>query len=392
MTIKQVKQSRQRDFIKISAICKIRAYGEDELYFKVKKKYENFLSLDYSTFAAALLIPSMKVGEDLIIEGPISEELYKGMHKIKEIFLSWGFGLKPINIRAKKILADNNNPTKNAAFFSGGVDSFYTYLKHKKGPGKIDYFILINGFDINLKNQNLWKRTRETVMEVAKQGGVEVITVESNFYDLIDPIASWDYSCGGCLAAIGLGLRKKIKKLYIPSSYRLDQWFPTGSHPETDKLWGTEKLSIIHDGVEKSRLDKTLAISKNPLVLKHLRVCYKNLEGKYNCGVCDKCLRTMVSLEVAGALKNSETFPKKIDIDVIRNMTIVADYSAVFQKENLKALTKQDKNKELRKVLKEKLKNVPKYDPNEPETLARKLYYLDHFYMRGTVRRFLHVL
>src|SRR5258706_16480148 len=124
MKIKQIKVKYSQDHVIVSASCAIRHFGRDEIYFKFDRKYEDYLFPDASPFAACLLVASMKKGEDLIIEGAISEQLYKGMHEIMKVMLSWNIGLQPIRIIPQNLVRDTQNPKFVASFFSGGVDAF----------------------------------------------------------------------------------------------------------------------------------------------------------------------------------------------------------------------------------------------------------------------------
>ncbi|HMH10484.1 MAG TPA: hypothetical protein VK553_07220, partial [Candidatus Nitrosopolaris rasttigaisensis] len=127
MQIRNIQLSIDDKFVTLSAICKIRRIGEDVVYFRFDKKDEDYIFSDASPFAAALLMPSMKQGEDLIIHGSISEALYHGMQQIMGIMLEWNIGLHPISIKVDTIVKDiQEDPTTVATFFSGGVDSFYT--------------------------------------------------------------------------------------------------------------------------------------------------------------------------------------------------------------------------------------------------------------------------
>src|SRR6202023_821130 len=156
----------------------------------------DYIHNDASPFAAALLLPSMKQGEDLVIEGSISAQLYQGMHAIMREVLKWDIGLQPIKIEADALVADPPRPQRSASFFSGGVDSFYTYLKQKKKPiekDRIDSFILVNGFDINRHNTQLWDRTQENIKSIAEADKVELIVVRSDIQGLVEPILLWDY-------------------------------------------------------------------------------------------------------------------------------------------------------------------------------------------------------
>src|SRR6185369_5970784 len=57
---------------------------------------------------------------------------------------------------------------------------------------------------------------------------------------------------------------------------------------------------IVHDGAEASRTEKVRCIAKNQEALDWLRVC-GNDTVDYNCGSCEKCLRTMMSLRLLNA-------------------------------------------------------------------------------------------
>ncbi|MGI8756518.1 MAG: hypothetical protein ACR2MB_11780, partial [Acidimicrobiales bacterium] len=49
----------------------------------------------------------------------------------------------------------------------------------------------------------------------------------------------------------------------------------------------------------------------HPLVHRHLRVCWRNVDGLTNCGRCEKCVRTMVMFAGADQLQHCATFPDR---------------------------------------------------------------------------------
>jgi hypothetical protein len=362
MVIKDITVTKNKNSATIAASCKLRKIGWDRIYFTLQgSKHHDYLFEDASPFAAALLIPSMKQGEDLIIEGSISEQLYRGMHEVMSVVLSWDIGLKPIKIKAKYLVKDTQ--TKNvhtASTFSGGVDSFYTYLKHRKDTKKsdrIDTFILVKGFDVDLRNTELWQMTLKNIKAIAKKEGVELLTVETNVRLVMDPIMPrGDFTHGGCLAAVGLALRNGLHRLYIPATFSVEQQVPWGSHMDLDRHWSTEKLTFVHDGTEATRLDKIVwEVSKSPVALEHLRVCYMNEKGQYNCGVCDKCVRTMIHFYVAGALDKVKTFPHEIDLERVaagpHDISGDGKYIPLGEKHNLEGLQERNMDPELQEAL-----------------------------------------
>lgn len=390
MIIKDVQLYRDDRATTLAARCKIRKIGWDTAYFRIGDAIGNSVHNDASPFAAALFLPSMKQGEDLIIEGSISAKLYNGMRAIMQEVLTWGIGLHPIKIEADTLAADPPRPAKSASFFSGGVDSFYTYLKHKTDPAEADRissFILVNGFDIDRRNTPLWNRVLENIKSIAGAEQVELAVIRSNLQDLVEPILLWDYAHGGCLAAVGLCLRGAFHQIYIPSTHSVGEQIPWGSNLALDGHWSTESTTFIHDGTEATRLAKvTSQIARSPLALEHLRVCFANEKEAYNCGRCDKCLRTMINLYLADALEKSGTFPHQIDLELVATVpTIPGEHGGIFHTENLRALQERNLAPELQHAISTSMSNAVAMQPSRKETIEDRIKYLDHVYSHGHI-------
>jgi hypothetical protein len=391
MRILDVYQRQADDQIILSARCKVRRLGLDVLNFTVPRRFADFVVADASPFAAALLLPSMKLGEDLVIQGSISARLHAGMTRIIRTIAGWDVGLKLIRVTTEQLVPDPVAPGVTGSFFSGGVDSFYTYLRHKSDPDPITHLMLAKGYDIDRRNGRLWDSTVHNVEQIAREEQVTLIEIDSNVRSLTDPILSWTYSHGGGLAGAAMCLRRGISRMYIASSADAEHQARRGSHLTIDHLWSTEALSFVHDGWEASRMDKIdQQIARSPLALKYLRVCYANKSGSYNCGECEKCLRTMVSLKAAGVLDRAETFPAEIDPKRLAATTIAGYDEAVFHRENLAALRARNLAPELQQALVAALANVSG-DSTKASTVAQRIRsdvdHFDHSYARGTLRR-----
>jgi hypothetical protein len=391
MIVKDVQFDRAGEAAVLSARCRLRKIGWDRVYFRLENAAQaDYVLHDASPFAAALLLPSMKQGEDLIIEGSISGRLREGMHAIMREVLRWDIGLKPIKIRAASLAADPPGRPRSASFFSGGVDSFYTYLKHKAAPeaaDRVGSLILVNGFDIDRRNTRLWDRALENIGAVAEADHVELVVVRSNIQGLVEPILLWDYTHGGCLAAVGLFLRRGFHRIYIPSTHSVAEQIPWGSNLALDGHWSTEGTTFVHDGTEATRLEKVISqIAGSPLALQHLRVCFANADGAYNCGRCDKCLRTMINLYVAGVLEKSGTFPRHIDPALVAAVpTIPGEHGGIFHGENLRALGERNLAPELQQAIRVSMSNAVALKPSRKAKAEDRLKYLDHVYTRGYV-------
>lgn len=391
MKVLEVGQREAGGNIIVSAQCKVRRYGLDVLDFIVPGRFAHFIVADASPFAAALLLPSMKLGEDLVIRGSISTRLHAGLTEIIRIISGWDIGLKPIDVIADELVADRMTPRATGVFFSGGVDSFYTYLRHKRDQQPITHLVLAKGYDIDRRNGRLWAATVHNIRQVAAAEQVALIEIDSNVRSLTDPVLSWTYSHGGCLAAAAMCLRRGLGQMYIASSADTAHQARQGSHADIDEWWSTETLRFIHDGATASRINKIdWEIARSQLALKYLRVCYANPDGAYNCGKCEKCLRTMVALYAAGVLDKAETFPAEIDPRRLAAVTIAGYADAVFHRENLAALRARRLGPDLQQALETALARAADREAKTSAVgprIRRNLDYLDHCYARGTLRR-----
>ena len=68
-----------------------------------------------------------------------------------------------------------------------------------------------------------------------------------------------------------------------------------------------------------------------------MRVCLAR-DTDYNCGRCEKCLRTIINLHVAGASGKCETLPEEPDLEAVASMDLGGESARAFALENLMAL------------------------------------------------------
>lgn len=347
MEIYKLAFIRKKKRVILSANIKLSSSSEKTIYISVPEKYSSFLKFNYDPFIAAALLPSMEKGEDLHVSGLVSEDVVKAANKIMHKLLSWNLGLNKISFNALSVKNEAKNisdeETNNVLFFSGGVDSFYTYLKNKKlRKRKINYFIFVEGFDIKLKNQKLLNKTLRNIRKIAKAENIGLIEVRTNIREFLDKYIEWDYSHGAAMAFITYALKNGIRNIFISNSIELPfaRKKPYGSHPDLDFLWSIKGLRFIHDGAEATRMQKIHKyISKSDLALKYLRVCWRCKDGKYNCGICEKCARTELCLYSAGVLDKCNTMPNNMNKKFLKQLQIPRRFLRYY-KENLAFLRK----------------------------------------------------
>lgn len=317
-----------------------------------------------------LLIPAslfcaMQSGLPLHIRGAISARQANNLDLLQTIFNKWYPQCKKIPVSWESLDDTPGNGNRGTGcFFSGGLDSFYTYLKHES---EIDTLVLVHGFDFWLDDHDLRHQVSRELQAIAAELGKPLIEVETNLREFTDQFLDWGLHCfGGGLASIAILLSNSLKKIYIPSSESYAHLDPCGSHPMLDHLWGTERLEIIHDGCESTRVDKAQRVAKSSIALSHLRVCYQNLleKGRYgarpekwNCGRCEKCVRTMLNLYIADALVNCPTFRTPLSSELIRQTDPKYDLAFFHMEENLLHLMQKEGDTELTRALSECVEN-----------------------------------
>ncbi|WP_210405284.1 hypothetical protein [Williamsia sp. 1138] len=198
------------------------------------------------------------------------------------------------------------------------MDSFYTALKH---IDEITHLIIIHGLDVSLSNGSMWDELVDRARTAAELLGKDLIEVRSNVrYLHAKHGPHWQRQAHGAfLAHVALLLSPHLRRVYVPASdddaHVIE---PLGTHPDLDPLWSSRDLEIVHDGVDADRVTKLAYIQHSAVAMAHLRVCWSNLAGMYNCGTCEKCLRTMIGLHLVGATNRCTTLPKTISIDAVR--------------------------------------------------------------------------
>jgi hypothetical protein len=298
-------------------------------------------------FLTALLVPCMRQKEDVTVHGRVSAKLLASVGTLMDIFASWDSSLSRISIDADETYAADRGGNCIGAYFSCGVDSFYTLLKnmeeHPRDENSITHLLIMRGFDLNLTEEHdaLWDRLVRTAEHAARETGKRLIPVVTNAREHIDQYTWGRYppgdlwgrcAHGGLLASIGLSLGRDFSMIIVPASYSYAQLFPWGSHPLLEPLWSTEALEVAHDGCECARTQKIARqIARSPLALEILRVCWSGTD--YNCCTCEKCLRTVIALDLVGALDRCRAFELPLSRETCIRLRIQKDKDLVYWSE-----------------------------------------------------------
>lgn len=282
-------------------------------WFDVPERCAGDLSNTGDPWLICLAPLAATLGEPLRIALPVDRLLARNVRELMAIWAHWYPSLfeVPLELEAADLDAAPA-ARRTGAFFSGGVDSFFTILRNDE-PGSrflpADELILVGGFDFPLERADAFERHRERMREAARELGKEFVDVVTNLRETRLREANWaDVWHGPALAAVGLALESRYRLLLIASTSPYRELEPWGSHPMTDALLSTRATIVIHDGAEFTRLDKVGYLSRSEVAQRWLHVCFREVSDQ-NCGRCRKCLLTMMALALFGALERCRTFP-----------------------------------------------------------------------------------
>lgn len=371
-----LKRRADGQFVELSAGIRGLRRGStlDRLWFRVPAELESWLTTGAEPMVAALLPIAMQSKQSLHVDAPVDPRFLNGCRQIMQIYSRWDSRLHEIEIScAKGHVAESRRPVANGAFFSGGVDSFYTLLKNlrrERGENRISHIIYVRGYaDCPLDNQQLFENLSRRFQQVADALHVRLILTETNLTAFTPPPGiEWDWYAGSQLAAIGLCLQKGLRRLLIPAGDTYATLSPWGSHPLIDPLWSTELLEFLHDGCEAFRSEKLGSlVARSSVALQNLRVCGYDFFGLSNCGMCEKCLRTLIGLAALGIEPPSGVFATGLDSGRIKQLNGGDRVIAYYLRDNLRLLRATGRAPELERAVQQALQ------PGTPRRLGRKL-------------------
>lgn len=270
-------------------------------------------------FLPATLMPAMARREPLVLDEPVSPRLVGAVSTIQDILNAWvrhtevERGERPawervqVDARSRPAGSVAAGGRGAACFFTGGVDSFYTALKRRD---ELSALVYVHGFDVALEATELRARVADGVRAAAEGLGLPLLEVETDVRTASDGWLFWEDFHGAALASVALLLARRFSSVFVPATNSYAHLGPLGSHPLLDPLWSTEEVEIVHDGCEATRREKIVALAGCEPAHRWLRVCWENRDGAYNCGRCEKCLRTGMELRLVGLADEFTSLPQ----------------------------------------------------------------------------------
>lgn len=283
-------------------------------------------SILYIPIISNIITVAWAVGADIYVE-ELDKTYLDSLSKIKPVFKKWypKFSFST-NLYVGNSVSNQFNGGGYGLLFSGGVDSLTSFIKHKD---KHPELFTVWGADIPVYENDFWGRVRNRICLFSNREGVNVHFIKTNMQQLLDQnLLAREYKLAGWWGPVSHGLMllglvaplttKGIETVLIAASHTKDFKEPWGSHPSIDSNIAWADVRVVHDGYELSRHEKIRYIIEHPAYLPYLRVCHSS-HSDYNCGHCEKCLRTITALILEGVDPKNCNF--NIDGKIFRYIT-----------------------------------------------------------------------
>src|SRR5690606_35234106 len=130
----------------------------------------------------------MRTGSAVICDTPLSMTFVRNQQRLSEIFTGWFPEFSSLLVRAEQKVAAPHNTGRVGCFFTGGVDSFYSFLQHRD---EITDRIYVNGSD--MKMEELLHRRDVTGMgqAIGRYTCVHLIVIEQDAIRVIKDLGKW---------------------------------------------------------------------------------------------------------------------------------------------------------------------------------------------------------
>lgn len=298
MHIWMLEPNFRNNSLRLSAILEIAAREPFKIWFEIPDEFSEYVSESAEPFVLGAIFSAMGMGGKLHVHGHVSQSLLRNLSEFQAAWHNW----LPNRYKTVQITADDTRELPiertgglSISAFTGGVDSCYTIYRHRKlvsGAAKrtIEAGLLIHGFDIPLEQEESFSRAASAAQQSLSAIDTKLITMKSNLFN-----PDWENTHGAMLAACLMTLQGRYEEGLIASSYAYTQFHGAwGSNPITDHLLSSRNFPITHDGSGTYRGEKLEAISQWEEGFNNLRVCFSNNERDKNCGVCPKCVMTLI--------------------------------------------------------------------------------------------------
>jgi hypothetical protein len=292
----------------IALSYRIRGLGQEKLEFHIFGADRSFVPDTLEPALLALLIPAMVAGQDIEVDGPVSEELAFRVERYVIPLLSQVLpSAKAITIHATE--RTRNTLKGEPAVITGlsnGTDSLHVCLEHLADSVPSDLRIthfLFHDAGSHLRKELATERLTQARASALAMGR-PLIFINANPEDFFRPLRlGYQQTHTLRSVAIAFSLSGRAKSYLYASSY---PYSAIAVHETRDTakidpillpLLKSETTDCFSAGAPTTRVQKLAMVCEIEVARRFFDVCVKQSP---NCSRCWKCARTLITLELLG--------------------------------------------------------------------------------------------
>lgn len=283
------------------------------IWFKVDYEFEEFLCTERNdAYLIAVLDYAMRNIHDIELEAPISGELLFNIetYLIPALIENNPHFYKP-NIKAKIIFDQLPNAGAVGTGISCGVDSLHALATKTDSKYKDLNITHLSFNNVGSHGEGemaryLYESRLEWPKDFAKEYNFKFVWSDSNLMDVIKQSHFKTHTYSSMFPVFCL---QKLYSVYYYASggYKFNE-FELKDDPLRCSgayellllpIFSSSHIRIFSDGMGLTRLKKLQKIVNYEPSYSYLNVC---LNSGDNCGVCEKCVRTLLELDILDAL------------------------------------------------------------------------------------------
>ncbi len=287
-----------------------------EVTYRVHRRWERWVDPSPAVLVPIALILAAKLGDDLTVEGPLDPEVAAAAAAAIELQCRW-WGWRVPALHAPEGRPPRRRGRARGLFFTRGIDSWGALLGERTGPRRRRPTHLIALDCDEHLDEDLRTHLLDGTRAAAAGEGLPLVEVRTDVRRLMDPHLQWGFEAhGAALVGTAYLLGRGLRRIGIASTNWWPDATPWGSHPALDALWSTSRLEVEHLDADEPRWARIGRVAAHQPALDSLQVCFETRD-RGNCGRCTKCLLTMASLDLCGALDRCDRFDVPLDTATI---------------------------------------------------------------------------
>ncbi len=298
--------------------------GPDTLWYSVPEQFGDLITDSCDAPLVALLIPAMACGEDIHVAGKLSERLFHTLSRPYQRLMQHVIpSLRQVRIYPTEIQSAIHVRSAVATGFSAGVDSFCVLADHyySEVPAafKVTHLLFNNvgSHGSGSRGERLFRARYARTAPVAAQIGLPLVRINSNVDTYYGKTLDFQRTHTPRNASVALLLQRGVGRYLYASAFDYTHAFVGATYDMAYcdaialPLLSTEVLDALSVGSEYTRVEKTLRVAAATNSHNVLDVC-THPDRAGNCSGCWKCMRTLLTLEIAGLL---ESYSASFDLD-----------------------------------------------------------------------------